>query len=138
MRGIPTTFWGKLSSSGSERQWHPLSSHCADVAACCERLLQGTLLRRRLAAWGGLEDLDDSQIARLGVLAAFRRGTLDALKEPVRTRAAVDDRPGHGHGHGASRAVHQRDDSIRRQHRQPVAAPAPDSPLPELPTVAES
>lgn len=70
LQGSPTTFWGKLSREG-EPQWHPLASHCADVAACCERLLQVSLLRRRLAAWGEQDDLDESQIARLAVLAAF-------------------------------------------------------------------
>ncbi|MCX4244420.1 CRISPR-associated helicase Cas3' [Paraliomyxa miuraensis] len=70
MRGSPSGFWGKLSRDGEPR-WHPLSSHCADVAACCERLLQTTVLRRRLAAWGERNDLDDSQIARLAVLSAF-------------------------------------------------------------------
>jgi CRISPR-associated endonuclease/helicase Cas3 len=70
LRGSPSNFWGKLSREG-EPQWHPLVSHCADVAACCERLLQASLLRRRLAAWGEQDDLDDSQVARLAVLAAF-------------------------------------------------------------------
>lgn len=70
VRGAPTGFWGKLSREGEPR-WHPLLSHCADVAACCERLLQVTVLGRRLATWGGRDELDDSQIARLAVLAAL-------------------------------------------------------------------
>ncbi|MEX1366313.1 MAG: CRISPR-associated endonuclease Cas3'', partial [Nannocystaceae bacterium] len=70
MHGVPSSFWGKLSRDG-EARWHPLPSHCADVAACCERLLQVTVLRRRLAAWGDHDDLDEAQIARLSVLAAF-------------------------------------------------------------------
>jgi CRISPR-associated endonuclease/helicase Cas3 len=69
MRGRPIDFWGKLSSD--HERWHPLIDHCADVAACCEALLQTTLLRRRLAKVGGLDDLSSAQIARLCVLAAY-------------------------------------------------------------------
>lgn len=69
MRGRPIDFWGKLSSD--HERWHPLIDHCADVAACCEALLQTTLLRRRLAKVGGLDDLSWAQIARLCVLTAY-------------------------------------------------------------------
>ncbi len=73
MQGQPTTFWGKLEQDVAERplQWHPLLDHCADVAACCEALLQRTLLRRRLAALAGAGDLTDVQVARLCLLAAL-------------------------------------------------------------------
>ena len=65
-------FWGKLASRDDQVvAWHPLADHCADVAACAEALLTRTLLRRRLARLGGLDDLDDVQVARLCVLAAL-------------------------------------------------------------------
>lgn len=69
MRGQARDFWGKLSSDHD--RWHPLTDHCADVAACCEALLWTTLLRRRLAKAGGLDDLSPAQVARLCVLAAY-------------------------------------------------------------------
>ncbi len=73
MRGPPNTFWGKLTRDAEKRvvAWHPLIDHCADVATCCEALLERTLLRSRLAALGGLSDLDPAQCARLCVLAAL-------------------------------------------------------------------
>jgi CRISPR-associated endonuclease/helicase Cas3 len=73
MKGPPTGFWGKLRQGNDEQPiaWHPLPDHCADVAACCEALLQRTLLRQRLAQLGGLDDLSAVQVARLSVLAAF-------------------------------------------------------------------
>ncbi len=69
MRGPPIDFWGKLSSEANT--WHPLADHCADVAACCEALLSTTLLNQRLARIGGLDRLDEIQVARLSVLAAL-------------------------------------------------------------------
>lgn len=72
MRGVITTFWGKLGEGTSPlREWHPLLDHCADVAACTEALLRDTLLGERLAAWGALRALDDGQIARLCVISAL-------------------------------------------------------------------
>jgi CRISPR-associated endonuclease/helicase Cas3 len=72
VRGHPTTFWGKLKQdAGIVVEWHPMPAHCADVAACVEALLQRTLLRRRLAALAGREDLDDVTVARLSALAAL-------------------------------------------------------------------
>jgi hypothetical protein len=39
VRGEPTSFWGKLGmAEDGSRQWHPLSHHCADVAAVAETL----------------------------------------------------------------------------------------------------
>jgi CRISPR-associated endonuclease/helicase Cas3 len=80
MLGPPNDFWGKLRPADFWRkpqdddcvlEWHPLADHCADVAAVCEALLERTLLRRRLARLGGLDDLSPAQVARLGVLAAL-------------------------------------------------------------------
>src|SRR5690606_8904396 len=45
--------------------------HAADVSACCEALLQRTILRRRLGRLGGRSLLSEVDIARLSVLAAF-------------------------------------------------------------------
>ena len=38
VRGVPTTFWGKLQRDEQNRVsgWHPLADHCADVAAVTE------------------------------------------------------------------------------------------------------
>lgn len=73
MKGEPKTFWGKLRSDpeGHPVEWHSLLDHCADVAACCEALLEQTLLRRRLATLAGLTELTEGQVARLCVLAAL-------------------------------------------------------------------
>lgn len=71
---VGEAFWGKLHREGDEGQyteWHPLEDHCADVAACAEALLTQTLLGRRLARLGGLEALDEVQVARLCVLVAL-------------------------------------------------------------------
>ena len=73
MKGKPTTFWGKLKHDdmGVVIEWHPLAAHCADVAACTKALLEQTILRRRLATLAGRDDLDEVDVARLSVLAAF-------------------------------------------------------------------
>lgn len=73
LKGQPRSFWGKLDQQegGGVVAWHPLVDHCADVAACCEALLQRTLLRKRLARLGGLADLSERQVARLAVFAAL-------------------------------------------------------------------
>ena len=59
MQGEPF-FWGKLrlDDRGCVLAWHPLADHCADVAACCEALLDRTLLGARLACLAGLERFD--------------------------------------------------------------------------------
>ena len=49
-------------------EWHPLLHHCADVAACAEAILHRTLLRKRLARIGSLDDLSTVQVARLSAL----------------------------------------------------------------------
>jgi CRISPR-associated endonuclease/helicase Cas3 len=69
----PGAFWGKLARDKDGRivAWLSVADHSADVAACCEVLLQRTLLRRRLATLGGLTDLGPRQVARLSVLAAL-------------------------------------------------------------------
>jgi CRISPR-associated endonuclease/helicase Cas3 len=42
-----------------------------DVAACCEALLNKTLLRKRLARLGGVAELTEQQVQRLCVPAAI-------------------------------------------------------------------
>lgn len=74
MNGVPTTFWGKLDHDPITKEvigWHPLTDHCADVAACAEALLGLPTWRRRLARFRGCEDLDDVTRARLTVIAAL-------------------------------------------------------------------
>jgi CRISPR-associated endonuclease/helicase Cas3 len=73
VKGAPEDFWGKLEwdADGNVAAWHPLIDHCADVAACCEALLERTLLGQRLARLGGRTRLTAVDIARLSVLAAF-------------------------------------------------------------------
>lgn len=73
MRGVPTTFWGKLRQLGdipAEWEWHPLLDHCADVAAVTNTLLQLPVWQQRLAKLAGRE-LDPTDRARLCVLAAL-------------------------------------------------------------------
>lgn len=73
MRGVPTTFWGKLrrlSDNPAEWGWHPLLDHCADVAAVTQTLLQLPVWQRRLARLAGRE-LGAADRARLCVLAAL-------------------------------------------------------------------
>jgi CRISPR-associated endonuclease/helicase Cas3 len=62
-------FWGKFDKE--DETWHPLSAHCADVAACGEALLQKTLLRKRLARLAGMPDLSLKQVARICVFIAL-------------------------------------------------------------------
>jgi CRISPR-associated endonuclease/helicase Cas3 len=52
-------------------RWLSILDHSADVAACCEGLLGHTLLMRRLARLGGLNDLDFCHQQRLCVLAGY-------------------------------------------------------------------
>ena len=73
MQGKPTDFWGKLrkDEQGQVVAWHPLLDHCADVAACGEALLQGSLLQQRLARLAGWDSLRKPHLACLGVLIAL-------------------------------------------------------------------
>jgi len=73
MKGPPTGFWGKKETDdgGQVVAWHPLLDHCADVAACCSTILDKTLIRKRLATLGGLDDLSAVQASRLCFLAAL-------------------------------------------------------------------
>jgi CRISPR-associated endonuclease/helicase Cas3 len=70
---IPTCFWGKIKRDQSKviSAWHPLVDHCADVAACTQTLLDQAIIRRRIAACGGIDDFNATQQARLCVLAAL-------------------------------------------------------------------
>src|SRR3990170_641069 len=66
-------FWAKLDRDdrGDVVAWLPVSDHAADVAACTEALLDRTVVRRRLARLGDLNDLSDLQEQRLCFLAAL-------------------------------------------------------------------
>ena len=66
----PNDCWGKFRSP--ERggpAWHPLVDHSTDVACALKALLAQPTIRRRLARAGGLDDLDELQVARLRFLA---------------------------------------------------------------------
>ncbi len=65
--------WAKLTRGAEGEVIASLSliDHCADVAACCEAILQGSLIRRRLARLAGQEDFSAGQVARLCVLVAL-------------------------------------------------------------------
>ena len=63
-------FWAKSDRNDSGRI-HLLEHHLADVGACFEALLELPLIRQRLAASGGLADLDEATIARLSLFAAL-------------------------------------------------------------------
>lgn len=73
MKAPLTDFWAKLLFDDKRRllAWHPLISHCADVAACFDVLLSKTILGRRLASTLGQDVLSPSTRARLGFLAAL-------------------------------------------------------------------
>jgi CRISPR-associated endonuclease/helicase Cas3 len=72
MRGRPGAgdLWGKFRDENrGGPAWHPLIDHCMDVACVLEALLHQPTIRRRLARAGGLDDLDEVQVARLCFLA---------------------------------------------------------------------
>ena len=65
-------FWAKSEPrSGHPKRIHLLEHHLADVGVCFEALLAQPTIRQRLARTGGLEDLDQANVARLCVLAAL-------------------------------------------------------------------
>jgi len=65
--------WAKLKhdQAGVAVSSLSLEDHCADVAAVLEALLTKTVMRKRLGRLLGQSCLDDTQIARLGFLAAL-------------------------------------------------------------------
>jgi CRISPR-associated endonuclease/helicase Cas3 len=81
MIGPITGCWAKLGTDahgntirdpvGTPTSWHPLSHHCADVAAVLMALLEQRIVRRWLAALHGTADLDPIQRQRLGYFAAL-------------------------------------------------------------------
>jgi CRISPR-associated endonuclease/helicase Cas3 len=60
--------WGKLNRAHPHQQ-HPLTDHMLDVAACLLALLRCPGIHRALCQSGGLQQLDDIQMQRLGALA---------------------------------------------------------------------
>lgn len=83
--------WGKWNSADDQLS---LVSHSADVAACAATLLERTLLGRRLARLGGLEELPPVLRHRLGYLAAIH----DLGKAGVRfQRQILPGEPRAGH-----------------------------------------
>ena len=103
-------FWAKAfpyRQRGPERI-HLLENHLADVGACFEALLQQPTIRQRLAYTAGLDDLDETTVARLCVFAALH--DIGKLNVGFQTRIWRDEdfptgrrRPGHaGHYHELS------------------------------------
>ncbi len=65
--------WAKLrqDESGTVTAWLPLKDHSLDVAHVCTALMDGPVLRRRLARLAGLTDLDRNQRTRLSILGGI-------------------------------------------------------------------
>ena len=58
--------WGKAEPrNGYPKRIHLLEHHLADVGVCFEALMRQPTIRKRLATTGGLDDLDESLVARL-------------------------------------------------------------------------
>ncbi len=65
-------FWAKAEPrNGFPKRVHLLEHHLADVGTCFEALLNHPIIRSRLAKSGGREDLDETTISRLSILAAL-------------------------------------------------------------------
>jgi CRISPR-associated endonuclease/helicase Cas3 len=86
--------WAKLAPRrGEAERWHPLVDHCADVAACAERLLANPTIQTRLAALAGVAALPELWVERLTALAflhdfgkanrKFQRREAGHIKEAV-------------------------------------------------------
>ena len=73
MERFRLSFWGKLKKDDDGQVIRALFliDHSANVAACCEALLEQKVIRQRLARFGGLDDIDCIQRQRLCVLAAL-------------------------------------------------------------------
>ncbi len=72
MRGQPRAndLWGKFRDEArGGPAWHPLVDHCTDVACVLEALLRQPTINHRLAHAGGIERLDDVQVAQLCYLS---------------------------------------------------------------------
>mgnify|MGYP000439000031 CR=1 FL=1 len=106
MTSLPNEYvaWGKLKRDDRGVHTHPLVDHMLDVAACFAELCRCHTIRRALHCTAGRE-LDDADIARLGVLAflhdigkanaGFQSRRWTSLNEGPRTWPRVP------HGHGA-------------------------------------
>ena len=64
--------WAKAEPrNGHPKRIHLLEHHLAEVGACFEALMRQPTIRKRLATTGGLNDLDESLVARLSAFAAL-------------------------------------------------------------------
>ena len=90
---LTSVFWGKFCLENKE--WHPLTDHCADVAACFNVLLTSTILKQRFSHLAGFEFINDVQIQRLSFLAAlhdvgkFNHGFQKQILEGNKSRGHV-------------------------------------------------
>lgn len=93
----PPPLWAKLKRDKSDSivGWHSLVDHSADVAAVVKALLEQPIIRRRLAAAAGREDLDPVTCARLAALAFLH----DIGKANRGFRARVDPSVDRGRPH---------------------------------------
>jgi len=107
VRGVPTTFWGKLRQNADPSgacEWHPLLDHCADVGAVVEALLRLPVWQRRLARLAGRE-LDATDRARLCVFAALH--DIGKLNLGFQAKGRADLGPVAGHVEEAVAALDQ-------------------------------
>ena len=104
MTAAPYTrlFWAKSDRKDPQRI-HLLEHHMADVGACFKALLAQPTIRRRLAVSGGLDDLDNTTVARLCVFAALHDigkvnvGFQTRIWQPTDTPAGQKMPPRAGH-----------------------------------------
>ncbi|MGE0856901.1 MAG: CRISPR-associated endonuclease Cas3'', partial [Hyphomicrobiaceae bacterium] len=63
-------FWAKRRPRHADpTDWHPLASHCLDVAACCEALLYLPNIRAKLSRLANTTEWPEAWTARLVTLA---------------------------------------------------------------------
>lgn len=95
MKGPITGFWAKYEDLEEGRVWHPLIAHCGDVAAVLQRIVEKTVLRRRLATLLGWNDLEDVHVWRIAALGFLH--DLGKVNQGFQSRAFQENVPRLGH-----------------------------------------